>query len=239
MRLYGNPGTPEGRRRGGLRSAFTQKRFPTGFVLLRQIDFPRESVMLAELLGILAGDGHVGEYQTSMTTNSETDREHALYVKKMFEKLFKVPVSFSLRRGQKACVVFVSSKEICRFLVRKGMVQGHKIQGGICMPLWIKNKKIYRLAFIKGLFDTDGCVYVDRHVIKNKEYKNLGMAFTNRSLPLLTDFKENLEDLGLHPTQKTKYTVFLRRKEEIRRYFNLIGSSNPKHARKVEAYFQP
>lgn len=237
MRLHGNPGTPEGRRLGGLLSAALQKKLPTGFILLRKVSFPRESTMLAELLGILAGDGHIGEYQVSVTTNSETDADHALYVRSLFQKLFKVPVSYATRKDSKACVVFVSSKEVSRFLVAKGMRRGHKIRGGVCMPAWVKTKKGYQTAFIKGLLDTDGCVYIDKHIIRGREYRNIGMAFTNRSLPLLADFKETLESYGFSPTQKTKYTVFLRRKEEIRRYFDFIGSSNPKHIRKVEAYF--
>ena len=63
------------------------------------------------------------------------------------------------------------------------------------------------------------------------------MAFTNRCLPLLKEFKATLESIGLHPTQKTKYAVFLRRKDDIRRYFDFIGSSNEKHLNKVRNRF--
>jgi len=237
MRLYGNPGTAEGRKLGGIRSVAAQKKNPTGFVLLRHISFPRESVELAELFGILAGDGHINEYQVSMTTNSETDLEHALFVKSLFEKLFKIPVSFSLRKNQKACTVFISSKEAARFLVEKGACKGNKILGNIHMPEWIKTKKSYRLAFTRGLMDTDGCVYTDKHKIKGREYKNLGMAFANRSLPLLADFKVTLESLGLRPTQKSQYRLFLRREKDIQGYFAAVGSSNPKHLQKVTKYF--
>src|SRR3989344_38781 len=237
IRLHGNPGTPEGRRLGGIRSLKTHQARKTGFRLLRRIKFPSSSAQLAELLGILAGDGHIGEYQTTITTNSITDIQHAHYTQKLLEELFRVPVSLTFRKGKKACVVVVSSKEITRFLVTKGMKIGHKIRGGLRMPAWIRSRKKYRMAFVRGLFDTDGCVYVDTHHIKGKGYRNMGMAFTNRSLPLLIDFKEALESYGLHPTQKTKYTLFLRRKEDIRRYFGVIGSSNPKHAEKVLAYF--
>ena len=31
----------------------------------------------------MLGDGHIGKYQSSITTNSETDREHAEYVSKL------------------------------------------------------------------------------------------------------------------------------------------------------------
>lgn len=237
FRLHGNPGTVEGRRLGGLRSLTTHQKKKTGFVLLRKVAFPPQSVALAELCGIIAGDGHIGAYQTTVTTNSVTDGQHALYVKSLFERLFKIPVSIKPKVGQNACVVVVSSKEVARFLVKKGMAAGHKIRAGLRMPDWIVEKKPYRLVFIRGLFDTDGCVYVDTHIIKGKTYKNLGLAFTNRSLPLLADFKKALEELGLHPTQKTPYVVFLRREEDIRRYFVIVGSSNPKHLQKVSGYF--
>ncbi len=237
MRLHGNPGTAEGRRLGGLRSVASQNKKPTGFVLLRRIHSPYESTELAELCGIVAGDGHIGEYQISVCTNSKTDMMHAIHTKKLFKQLFKIPVTLTKRKGQNACVVVVSSKEVGNFLVSRGMCRGHKIRGGISMPKWVKNKNGYRLAFTRGLFDTDGCIYIDKHIVKGYEYKNLGMAFTNRSLPLLSDFKETLESIGLHPTQKTKYTVFLRREKDIKTYFEVIGSSNPKHAQKVRKNF--
>ena len=237
MRLHGNPGTSMGRRLGGLRSVAFQTKTPTGFITLRLVSFPKESAQLAELVGILAGDGYVGTYQTTMTTNSVTDMAHALYTKTLFTKLFRVPVSLSFKKGKKACVVVVSSKEISRFLVRKGLVQGHKIRGGLRMPRWIEPKGSYKKAFIRGLFDTDGCVFTDIHRIRGREYKNIGMAFTNRSLPLLADFKEALESYEFSPTQKTKYTVFLRREKDIKRYFEVIGSSNPKHKNKIALYF--
>ncbi len=237
IRMHGNPGTADGRRLGGIRSAAIQKKQSTGFVTLRAISFPRESVVLAELLGILAGDGHVSEYQVSVTTNSDTDKEHAEYVQALLKKLFVVPVSCIAKKNKKAFVVYLSSREVVRFLIAKGAVKGHKIRGGVCMPPWIRTRKSYRIAFLRGLFDTDGSVYVDTHRINARMYKNIGMAFTNRSAPLLEDFRQSLSTLGLHPTQKTKYTVFLRREGDIRQYFEVVGSSNPKHLRKIALYF--
>jgi len=236
FRLHGNLGTPEGRRRGGLRSLETHKRNGTGFNLLKPVASPRPSVALAELLGILAGDGHIGKYQTTVTTNAKTDYEHAEYVASLFKKVFSVDAPLRQRRDENAVVVTVSSKEVGRLLVRKGMVMGHKIQGSLRMPAWVRLQKRFRDTFIRGLFDTDGCVYIDKHKIRGKEYKNIGLAFANRCLPLLADFKGTLLEYGLHPTQKTKYTVFLRREKDIYQYFSIFGSSNPKHMRKFEEY---
>lgn len=234
--LHGNPGTPEGRRLGGLNSIRTHNKSKTGFRVLKSISIPQPSARLAELIGIFMGDGHVGLYQASVVTNSATDYQHALYIKALIEELFRIQVRLSSRRGKNACTVTVSSKLVCNFLTRQGIPQGNKITLGVRIPKWIQKKPFYRKAFICGLFDTDGCVYLDVHRSGQKVYKNLGMAFANQSLPLICFFKESLELFGLHPTQKTKFRVFLRRKEDIRNYFDLVGSSNEKHIKKVRQY---
>jgi len=235
--LYGNFGTPEGRRRGGLHSIQTHTKQKTGFKVLKSITIPGHSDRLAELLGILVGDGHVGLYQASVVTNSDTDLQHAVFIQTLVEELFKIRVSLSYRRDKRACNLIISSKSVCQFLMSQGIPQGNKITGGVRIPSWIRKKPLYRKAFVRGLFDTDGCVYLDTHHFGQKVYRNLGMAFANQSLPLLSFFRETLELLELHPTQKTEFRVFLRRKEDIRRYFNLIGSSNKKHLDKVSEYF--
>ena len=235
--LHGNPGTVTGRRQGGLNSLRTHIENKTGFKVLKSITTPRHSARLAELVGILMGDGHVGLYQTTVVTNSETDSQHALFVKALFEDLFRVQARLHYQRNKKACVITVSSKSVCRFLTHQGIPQGNKITLGVHIPNWIREKPLYYKAFIRGLFDTDGCVYIDTHHVDQKTYTSLGMAFANQSLPLLSFFKETLELLGLHPTQKTKFRVFLRRREDIRRYFDLIDSSNEKHLKKVQQYF--
>lgn len=235
--LHGNFGTHEGRRKGGFNSIRTHSKNKTGFKVLKSITIPGHSVRLAELIGILMGDGHVGLYQVSVATNSETDFQHALFVKTLIEDLFKVQVRLHNRKDKKASIITVSSKSLSQFLVGQGIPQGNKINLGLHIPGWIQKKLLYRKAFIRGLFDTDGCVYLDTHRSGGKVYENLGMAFANQSIPLLSSFKKTLESLGFHPTQKTKFRVFLRRREDIRGYFNLVGSSNEKHLKKVSQYF--
>ena len=235
--IHGNPGTTIGRKLGGLRSLKTHRLRNTGFKMLKRIRHPSQSTGLAELFGILAGDGHVDTYQVTMTTNAKTDFKHAQHTSNLFQRLFHVDAPIKFKKTKNACIVIVSSRAICDFLVRNGMIRGNKVTSQLRTPLWIRSRWGYQLAFLRGLFDTDGCVYVDVHKINGRTYNNVGMAFTNRSLPLLADFKGYLERMGLHPTQKTKYTVFLRRERDIQRYFAVVGSSNPKHLRKISVYF--
>lgn len=237
-RKYGNPGTPEGRRQGGINSLLTHRRRDTGFKTLLKIRRPKPSTLLSEFLGILMGDGHIDHYQTSMTTNSETDREHAEFCKRLFYELFGIKASIRKRSGQMACVVTASSKALCDFLVKLGMVKGNKVRKIKSIPAWINKNLDYKKAFTRGLFDTDGCVYLDTHVIKGSIYKNIGIVFTNHSIPLMEFFKNTLFEIGLHPTQKTPFSVFLRREKEIIRYFEVIGTSNPKHYKRFKLFLK-
>ena len=205
--------------------------------MLKHIQYPSRSIDLAELLGILAGDGHIDTYQITMTTSAKTDLRHAQYTSDLFKKLFHVDAPIKFKNAKNACVVVVSSRAICDFLVRNGMIRGNKVKLQLSVPSWILSRRAYHLAFLRGLFDTDGCVYTDVHRVNSKTYTNIGMAFANRSLPLLEYFKRTLESIGAHPTQSTKYRVFLRREREIQHYFEVIGSSNPKHVQKVERHF--
>lgn len=232
VRLYGNPGTEEGRRRGGLKSIASQRGKKSGFKSLKQIKKPRKSEQLAELMGILAGDGHVGQYQTSVVTNAQTDYEHALYVQKLLKETFKLPVSLNKRRNSNALVILLSSKNACDYLRTIGMPSGNKTRDQLQPPSWIFENTKFKKAYLRGLIDTGGCVYLDRHRVKGKDYASYCIAFTSASVPLLDFVEHILCNEGFSPTRWGR-NVRLRRKRDVLEYVKQIGFSNPKHARRV------
>lgn len=227
-----NPGTAEGRRLGGLRSLATHRLMNTGFKVLRDIRKPKYSARLAELMGILAGDGHVGEYQVSIVTNASTDYEHALHAQRLLNEAFDLPVSLLSIKESNAVTVLLSSKAACVYLRKIGISTSHKTRDQLQPPEWVRKRLIFRKAYLRGLVDTDGCVYLDRHKIRGKDYASICIAFTNASVPLL-DFVENtFRELDYSPTRYGRH-VRLRRKSEVLRYANEIGFSNPKHSQKI------
>ncbi|PIP55912.1 MAG: hypothetical protein CO183_01335 [Candidatus Zambryskibacteria bacterium CG_4_9_14_3_um_filter_42_9] len=117
-----------------------------------------------------------------------------------------------------------------------GIEIGSKIRNQVKVPDWIEDNLGYKKKCIRGLFDTDGCFYIDKHLIRGKVYRNAGMNFTNRSIPLLMFFKSVLTEIGFAPIQTSKYCVVLRKWSDIVRYFGEIGSSNSKHLNKFRAY---
>lgn len=230
FRKYGNPGTAEGRRKGGLASIATHKKNDTRFNNIKFIKKSPKSEKLAEFFGILFGDGHLSNYQVSVTTSSQTDKEHAEYTQKLIEDLFSIKPYLKVRKNKNVINVVASSKNLVKFLNKNGMPIGNKIENNLTAPDWIKNKVIFQKAFIRGLFDTDGCVYLDIHRIKNKTYKHLGLTITSYADNLVLDIIDFLKNFGFTPTNRdTQKSVFLRRQKEIARYFKEIKTSNPKH----------
>lgn len=230
LKIHGDLGTPEGRRKGGLISSAKQQNYPSNFKTLKKIKSPRSSEKLAEFMGIMFGDGHLAVYQASVTTNSETDEEHARYVAKLFNDLFGVKAKLRFLKYEKAVHIIASSKNLVHFLHSLGMPIGNKIENNLSMPKWIVVNTKYQEAFIRGLFDTDGCVYLDHHTIKGKEYLNLGWTITSYADKFREEVLATLVKLGFSPTCGSgQKSVFLRRNQDIRRFFSEIKTHNPKH----------
>jgi len=234
--LYGNPGTVEGRAKGGRNSQLTHRRLDTGFKRLRKIKIPKQTMAFAEFVGIVIGDGHVDRYQTTISTNSETDFAHAEYVRNLAHTLFGIPVTINSRSSSLVVAVVISSKAVCDLMCRQGIPQGSKQRLGIRFPDWIVKSGEYTKSCVRGLFDTDGCVFLDTHRIRGKSYQSVGIAFANNEPTVLAFFHDALVDLGLHPTQTSPHRIFLRRRRDIEAYFRLVGTSNPKHMARFSAF---
>lgn len=238
MKLYKkNFGTPEGRKKGGLNSIKNHGYIKNGLKVLKKIKKPKLTNKLAELMGIILGDGHLSEYQASMVTNLQTDKKHAVYVKKLFEELFQISVPLKERKMENVAVVVASSKNLVKFLNTAGMPIGNKIKNNLSVPSWILKNKEFQKAFIRGLFDTDGCIYLDKHLIKGKLYKNMGWTITSYSNQLRADVVNILKSLGYSPTcQPTQKSIFLRHQNEIKKYFLEIDSHNQKHVNRFKIF---
>jgi intein/homing endonuclease len=108
------------------------------------------------------------------------------------------------------------------FLSEKGMCIGDKINQNLRMPYWIKSNTDFAKCFIRGLFDTDGCFYIDTHTRSYGKYYYGAIAIKNYIPDLLSDVVDILSPLGYHPTVSTKNTVNLRREIEVSRFFKKL-----------------
>lgn len=200
------------------------------FFKTRKIIYPPYSEKLAECIGIIIGDGSITKRQVVITLNKDTDKLYANYVIELIRRLFKIKPSVYTQGS--VYDITVSRTELVNFLLKIGLRMGNKVKNQIEVPEWIQKDEKYSKACIKGLVDTDGSFFIEKHPYKNKINYNCVVNLTNRSLPVLKFFKAKLVHFGFKPRQNNKTSVCLGRKKEVDRYFQEIGTSNPKHRNK-------
>lgn len=207
-----------------------------GFVTRKEIKYPDKLALLAEFIGIMLGDGGTSSnYQATIAFNMHGDRDYARYIQGVITKLFSISSKLCIREYKSSSYVVVSGISLVEFLEKLGIKKGNKVKNQIGIPKWIFERKEYQSACLRGLFDTDGCVYNHKYKIKGKEYSFVKLAVTSYSEPLRNDVKLIFENLGFSP-KLYKKRVYLYKKREVNRYFETIGTHNPRYLERYNLF---
>lgn len=240
--LYGPPGTPEGRSKGGRNSQLKRRENPEKYRLLgcntrNKFKAIKPSVDFAEAVGIILGDGAISGNQLRISLSSLVDQEYALVVSYLFERIFDCRPSSHERNNCNAIDLTISGVNLVEELERWGFMRGNKVKHQVGFPAWIWQDLEFQKACIRGLMDTDGGCYFHKHKVNSLIYRNFGMCFTNKSLPIVQSVAKVLKSLGLKFSLAKKETqIYIYSFEEIKKYFKLVGSHNPKNWKKFNYY---
>lgn len=227
--LYGLLGDRKTRSKGGKSSWLRRKNNPELWhQYTTPIIEPKESVDLAEFIGIMLGDGGLTHFQCSIYLHSKIDKEFAYYVKGLMSKLFGITPKIYIHKKNKVLRVSVSSVNLVKYLTSKGLSLGNKVHLQVGVPGWILGNQDYIKACIRGLIDTDGSFILHKYKIKEKMYTYPKISFSNRSEPLLEFVFEGLKQFGFNPKRTYKSEVWLHNQNEVKRYLEVIRVSNYK-----------
>jgi len=195
----------------------------------KEIKIPSKSNLLAEFVGIMIGDGSINNYSVRVTLDSYADKEYIHYVKALVENLFGIKPRLYIHKKFRAVDVVVQSRNLVEFCNTIGLKTGNKIKNNADIPSWIKENKKFSIACIRGLVDTDGCLFKHNYSVNNKVYHYNKIAFTNKCPLVLQSFYKILIKLGFHVRiTKDGNDVRIDRKDDIVKYLKVIGTSNPK-----------
>lgn len=182
------------------------------------------------------GDGSLyldkkDKYHTKICFN-KTEIEYRDYVKRLLEEYFSY--KFCIAELPSEFLAINVSVFVGTYLIRNGLKSGNKVDNKLIVPKWVNKKKEYMKRFLRGFFDTDGCVYCKYGLYAQIQIKTACRETTESIWKLMAR-------LGFHPTKIQKeekfkndklcYTwkLYLTRQKEIQRFFVIIKPKNPKH----------
>jgi len=201
---------------------------------------PEESEELAELFGIILGDGHVEEtkigtrirvYCIDISGDFRKDKIYLEnYVSNLLNRLFGEGGRIKVPKTTNGIHLVIYGKKIIEFVKKKGINSGNKKVNHQKIPDWILENKGYLAACLRGLIDTDGCIYY----ISKKTNKNLRISFTSYIPALMNDVRTSLIGLGFHPSKVMRgEDICISSKEDVDKFLKEIGFSNDKHLKRL------
>lgn len=194
---------------------------------------PKKSEDLAEFVGIMLGDGGITQYQVTITFHSEDEKEYSKFVANLIKGLFDVPVGIHYDKESLSVDFVISRSELVRFCIEElGLKKGNKIKQQVDIPDWIKQNKRFAIACLRGLIDTDGCIFTHRYKVNGNFYNYKKLCFTSYSGPLRQSVFNILQNIGLGPRLAQRRDVRLDSIEDMQKYFQLVGSHNPRHLKR-------
>lgn len=243
FKKYGPPGTQRGRRKGGIISQQRRQENPEKYKLLgcnvrKSFNRLKESSDFAELVGILLGDGAISSYQVRIYFNRKADYLYADFVGKLLHRLLGEKPSRYDYPGRGTLELNVSGIGLVNELSRWGLRQGDKIRRQVGFPTWINSTKAYKKACVRGLVDTDGCLFFHTHWINNRkyQYRHLGLCFTSKSNNLLDSVSKVLRENKINHSIRKGENIFVYGLNGVKKYLNVFGSHNPRLTNKLQTY---
>jgi hypothetical protein len=195
----------------------------------------QKSVKLAEFVGIMIGDGHISKYQIKVSLDSLMDVEYIVYVFTLIKILFKVTPSLYRDKKKRVTNIVVSRKDLVEFCESIGLKVGDKLKLGIDIPDWIKNDTKFSIACVRGLVDTDGCIFNHSYKVNNKMYKYIKIAFTSKSPEIRKSVSDILIKHGIHVRiTKDENDIRIESKEGVKKYLKVFRTNNIKFLERIK-----
>jgi len=193
----------------------------------KEIIEPQLNESLAEVLGILNGDGHMAPINHEIcVVISSSEEKYLKHIKKLFEDTFKI--EFKVYRKDTGIKLRVNSKDLFNILHNKYRIpKGNKL-GKLKIPSQLKTKRIFLLSYIRGIYDTDGNFFIRRK-------KDPVVQITSADANYLKEIQKTLIELGFN-ARITNLRIFIYDKEDIHKFFKMIQPANPKHLKKYQSY---
>jgi DNA-binding transcriptional regulator WhiA len=202
--------------------------------------------VIAELIGMHVGDGTLYNTKSGRVWElrgglNEEDyyRDH---VRKIIKSIFpEINTKPKFRSGGKnGCFGFqISKREVTSFFITYGFKPGKKSHT-VRIPKYIINSNVQiQSSFVRGLFDTDGCIRFERiNNQANHTYPKL--EFVSASEGLRNDLQKLLSSMNFRTNiwgnSKTYYRLCISGTKYLDKFMREISPKNKKHLSKYQIW---
>src|SRR3989338_3178446 len=216
---------------------------------------------LAEFIGIMLGDGHLGyytgkngrersyvNYQIKIAGN-KLEKDYLEYIMNLFYSLFNIKLYYTKDTSYNAIILRKNSKGLLQFLNKVCEVPLNHKTSIVEIPQIIKNSEYgLKCAFLRGLADTDFSLSFKNRANKGHDYLVIKGGFKSRKLVedleilyLALGFRYCvIYNLKLRDKRIKGYTtlncIYLNGRKNFKIWIDTIGFSNPKFKRKLNKW---
>lgn len=207
---------------------------------------------LAEFIGIIVGDGHVGvyknhpgmrtfsNYEIRISGNLKDFDYYSVYINNLANELFNLRFYVIKPKNENSIMLYKNSKALYYFLSE--CIGIPQIKNKIRIPKQIRNGLLeVKSSFLRGLADSDFTF-----TLKNNSGKLYPVVQgASKSAQLIKDVSSILEELNIKHSAYLDKSYYLKRDKSyvvtriyingftnVSNWFNLIGFSNPRHTQR-------
>jgi len=201
---------------------------------------------LAELIGCFMGDGGLHHsknchYSVYFTGHNLLDFDY--YKNRIVPivlRYFDSKATLKKIKGKNAIRVVFNSKELYYYFLQTLNLGKGKKSDIVEVPIFIKdNEKLFR-SLIRGLYDTDGSVFLDKRLVYSKPYPRILHYTTSIKLhEQLRDYLSNYfkfytyKRIYKEETHGDAYALEIYGEKNLYKWMELIGFSNKRHLDKI------
>ena len=213
---------------------------------------------LAYLCGILTGDGSIFErkdkkdYVLKCVGNPKDEQElYYQVIGPYFNEVFGFVPNIRLQDTNTTFGFIVLSKGLLYFLTEKIKLHKGRKDKRLSIPKIFKENKQLIIPFIRGLFDTDGCMCFKKRY-KDRPYYPV-ISLSSSSEKLVREIAQELKQIGFRVVELYNYKIFDSRfkngfnlisRVELNGFYNLqlwiskINFCSPKHLNKIKKHYE-
>ncbi|MDD5253573.1 MAG: LAGLIDADG family homing endonuclease [Candidatus Nanoarchaeia archaeon] len=207
---------------------------------------------LAEEIGLHIGDGSMNFYQNkkrmlgsySLRGHIQDDKHHYLSrIAPLYQRLYNLKPRIREMPSTGVIGFQIWSNGLTNFkhqLLKLPLGKKENIK----IPQFIYKHKEYIPSIIRGVYDTDGTLYLEKKY--NKLYPRIQINTVSNLLA--EQLKKSLNQLDIRTTKYTQirkeknwnnlHTISIRGEKMMDKFFNIIQPFNPKHLIKLKKYLK-